>query len=98
MSLADKVGIKSIEECQQKCRYVGTVHIGIRHDDYLVIVQLAYVKIIAVALHETTAKRIDECLDLGILKHLCNRLFLHIEYLSSKWQYRLILSVSRGFG
>ena len=72
MSLADKVRIKSIEECKQKCRYVGTIHIGISHDDYLVVIQLAYIEIIAVALHEATAKCIDECFDLGILKHKCN--------------------------
>ena len=98
MSLADKVRIKSIEECKQKCRYVGTVHIGIRHDDYLIIVQLTYVKIVAIALHEATAKCIDECFYLGILKHLRNRLLLHVEYLTSKWKYCLILSVSRCLG
>ena len=98
MSLADKVRIKSIEECKQKCRYVGTIHIGIRHDDYLVIIQLAYIEIIAVTLHEATAKCIDKCFDLGILKHLCNRLLLHVEYLTSKWKYGLIHSVSRGLG
>ena len=71
-----------------------TVHVGIRHDYYLVVIQLLDVEIVAVALHEAAAESIDESLDLGVLEHLADRNLFNIKDLTAKRKYRLILSVS----
>ena len=49
MSLLYKFRHESVEQCQKKCCDMSTIHIGISHDDYLVITKLGYIKIIAVS-------------------------------------------------
>ena len=74
------------------------VHIGIRHDDDLVIAQLCDVKVIAVSLGKSTAERVDHRFDLRIRKHLVDTGFFNIQNFSADRHDRLIHTVSRHFG
>ena len=40
MSLLDEFRHEPVQECQHKRRYMRAVHVGIRHDDDLVIAKL----------------------------------------------------------
>ena len=55
-----------------------SVHVGIRHDDDLVIAEFCDIKIISIPLGKTTSKRIDHRLDLRIRQHLVNTCFFHV--------------------
>ena len=57
---------------------MASVHIGIRHQDDLVVTQLRNIEIIAISFRKAAAERIDHRLDLGIRQHLVHRSFLHI--------------------
>ena len=77
---------------------MGTVHIGIRHDDDLVIAQLGNIEIIAVALGKSAAEGIDHGLDLCIGKHFIDTGFFHVQNLTADRQDCLIHTVSRSLG
>ena len=73
------------------------VHIGIRHDDDLVIAQLCDVKVIAVSFGKSTAERVDHRFDLRIRKHLVDTGLLYIKDLTTDRHDRLKHTVSRHF-
>ena len=77
---------------------MGTIHIGIRHDDDLVIAQPGNIKIIAVTLGKSAAECVDHGLDLCICQDLIDAGFLHIQNLTSDRQDRLIHTISRCLG
>ena len=77
---------------------MGTVHIGIRHDDDLVIAQLGNIEIVAVALGKSAAEGVDHGLDLCIGKHFIDTGFLHIQDLTADRKNGLIHTVSRCLG
>ena len=74
---------------------MGTVDIGVGHDDDLVVAQLADVEIIAA---DAGAKRGDERADLGGGQHLVEAGALDIEDLAAQRQHRLVLAVARLLG
>ena len=76
---------------------MGTIHIGIGHDNDLVITELRNIEIISVALGKTTSKGIDHGLDLSIGEHLVNTCLLYIQDLTSDRQDCLISSVTGCF-
>ena len=75
-----------------------TVHIGIRHDDNLVIAKLCDIKVIAIAFRESAAEGIYHGLDLGVGQNLINRSLLHIQNLAANGHDGLIHTVSRHLG
>ena len=75
-----------------------TVHIGIRHDDDLVIAQPGNIKIIAVTLGKSAAECVDHGLDLCICQNLIDAGFLHVQDLTADRQDRLIHTISRCLG
>ena len=75
-----------------------TVHIGIRHDNDLVIAKLGNIKIITVALGKSAAESIDHSLDLRICQYLVDAGFLHIQDLTADRKNGLIHTVSRCLG
>ncbi len=75
-----------------------TVHIGIGHNDNLVVAKLADIKVVAVSLRKTASKGIDHGLDLGIGKDFVNAGFFYIQNLASNRQDGLEMAVSGGFG
>ena len=77
---------------------MGTIHIGIRHDDDLVIAQLGNIKIIAVALGKTATEGIDHGLDLSIGQDFIDAGFLYVQDLTADRKDGLIHTVSRSLG
>ena len=72
---------------------MSTIHVGIRHDYYLVISKLLYIKIIM----NTRSKCSDHCFDLRILKDVVYTGLLYVEDLTSKRKDGLSSTVSRSF-
>ena len=83
------------EEGQQQGPDVGTVHIGIRHDDHLMVSQFAD---IIITLANTGTEGGNDHFDLFILQHLVETGFLHIKHFSTQRQDGLIFPVSALFG
>ncbi len=77
---------------------MGTVDVGIRHDDDLVIAELCDVEIIAVALGESAPEGGDHGLDLRVREDLVDAGLLHIQDLAPDRQDRLIVAVPGGLG
>ena len=71
-----------------------TIHIGICHDDDLVIAQLGDIEIVAVALGKSAAKGINHGLDLGVGQYFVNAGFLHVQDLTADRKDGLIHTVS----
>ena len=71
---------------------MGTVHIGISHDDDLMISEFADIKIIM----DSCSKRCDHGLNLGIAVYLVETGLLYIENLTSQREDCLGCTVSRG--
>ena len=69
---------------------MGAVHIRIRHDDDLIIAQLADIEIVSVSFRKTTAEGIDHRLDLRVGEHLVDACLLHVQDLAADRQDRLI--------
>ena len=68
-----------------------TIHIGISHDNNLMIPQLGNIKI----LMNSCSKRRDHSLDLRIGVNLIQPCFFYIQDFSSQWKDRLCRTLSR---
>ena len=73
---------------------MGTVHVGIGHDDDLVIPQLADIKVISISFGKSAAKCIDHRLDLCIRQHFIDTCFFHVQDLTTDWKDCLEHTVS----
>ena len=94
MSFKDQFRHKAVEQRQEQCRDMGTVHVRISHDDDLIITQFADVKVISVSFGKSTAKCIDHCLDLCVCQYFIDTCFFHIQDLTTDWQDCLEHTVS----
>ncbi len=94
MSFINKFRHKPIEQCQKQCGNMCTVHIGIGHNNNLVIAKLCNIKIISISFRKSAAKCIDHRLDLRIGKHLVNTCLFNIQNLTSNRKDCLIITVS----
>ena len=72
------------------------VHIRVRHNDNLIIAQLADIKIIAVAFRKSAPEGVDHSLDFCVGQNLVNACLLHIQDFSPNRKNRLIHPVSGG--
>ena len=73
-----------------------TIHIGICHNNNLIITQFGNIEIVAVSLGKTASKRIDHGLDLRIGQHFINTCFLNIQNFSTDWKNRLEITITGG--
>ena len=80
MPLFDQLRHEAVEEGQQKRRDMGSVDIGIGHDDNPVIAKLCDIKI----LMDSAAKCCNHRLDLGIAQDTVQPCLLDVEDLSSE--------------
>ena len=55
------------------------IHIGIRHDNDLVIAQLTNIEIVAIALGKSAAESVDHGLDFGVGQYFVNAGFLYVQ-------------------
>ena len=94
MAVVDQLRHEAVQEGKEQGVDVASVHVGIRHEDDLVVAQLRDVKVIAVALGEAAAEGVDHGLDLRVGQDLVHGGFLHVEDLSADRQDRLELAVS----
>ena len=78
------------EEGQQKRADVGAVHIGIRHDDDLVVAELVDVEILA----QSRAERDDDGLELVVAVDLIGADLFDVEHFAPKRQDRLEAGVA----
>ena len=79
-----------VEERQQKCANVRAVHVGVGHDDDLVIAQLRQIEVVANA----SSQRADDVRHLLRRQHLVDAGPLHVEDFTSDRQHRLILALA----
>ena len=98
MSFKNQFRHKPVKQCQKQRGNMGSVDIGIRHDNNLVIAQLTDIKIISVSFRKATPECVDHCLDFRIGKHLVDTGFFNIQNFSADRHDRLIHTVSRHFG
>ena len=98
MPLIDQLGHKAVKQGQEQGRNMGSVHVGIRHDDDLIVAELCDIKIIAVSLGKTAAEGIDHGLDLGIGKDLVNAGLFHVQDLAADGQDGLKHTVAGHLG
>ena len=57
---------------------MASVHIGIGHQDDLIVFQFRDIKVISISLRESTAEGIDHSLDFSVCQDLIHRRFLHV--------------------
>ena len=77
---------------------MGTIHIGIGHNNNLVITELRNIEVVSVSFGKSTAERIDHGFDFRIGQYLINTCLLHIQDLATNRKNRLIGTVSGCFG
>ena len=76
-----------------------TIDIGIRHDDYFVVADLAQVQCLRVVFRaESDAQSGEDVTHLFALEHLVLHRFLHVQDLSAQRQDSLVLTVTTGLG
>ena len=73
---------------------MGTVHISIRHDDYLVIAKLRDIKVIV----DARAEGSDHGFDLSVAVDPVKSGLLHVKDLSSQGKNGLVCPASRCLG
>ena len=95
MTLFDQLGHLAVEERQEQGADMRTVDVCVRHDDDLVIAQLAQVKIVAA---DTGPERGDEGTDLLTGQHFVESRPFHVQDLATQWQYGLELAVAALLG
>ena len=71
-----------------------TIHIGICHNNNLIITQFGNIKIVAVSFGKTASERIDHRLDLRICQYFVDTCFFYIQYLSTNWKDSLEITVA----
>ena len=74
------------------------IHIGIRHDNDLVIAQLTNIEIVAVALGKSAAESVDHGLDFGVGQYFVNAGFLYVQDFTADRKDGLIHTVSGSLG
>ena len=98
MALIDQLRHKAIKEGQKQSVNMGSVNIGIRHDNNLVIAKFFDVEVIAKALGKSAAEGIDHSLDLRVCQNLVDGSLLHIQDLAPDGHDGLIKTISRHLG
>ena len=83
-----------VEEGQKQYAYMRAVHVRIRHADYLVVAELALVKLGVYACAESGYHGAY----LVVGKHFIQAGLFHVEYLAAKGQYCLKLRVAAHLG
>ena len=86
ISVLDQGTHTAEEEGQDQCGDVATVHIGIGHDNHLVVTQLLHVQRFRVILRtDGYAHRAIDVLDFLAFEDLMIHRFLHVQYLTAQW-------------
>ena len=83
------------EKRQQQCADVAAVHVGVGHDDDLVVAQLFGIELIA---SDAGAERGDQRADLLAAQHLVEARALHVEDLAAQRQHGLEFAVAALLG
>ena len=94
MAALDDLRHLPVEEGQQQGADMGAVHVGVRHDDDLVVAQLLDVELLA----DAGAERGDQGADLLAGEHLVDAGALDVENLAAQRQHRLELAVAALLG
>ena len=94
MALLDQLRHEPVKESQHQCINMGTVHVGIRHDNDLVITEFGNIEIIM----DAGAEGSDHCFDLFIGVDPVFPGLFHIQDLSAQGQDGLGRSAACGFG
>ena len=89
MTVLDERAHESEEECQKQGSDVRAVDVGIRHDDYFAVAQLAEVKVLA----DARAKRSNDRGELIVAVNAVDTGFFNVEHLTPQGQDSLELSV-----
>lgn len=90
----DELGHLAVEERQQERADVRAVHVGIGHDDDLVVAGLRDVPF----LREAAADGRDERADLVVREHAVDARLLDVQHLAAQGQDRLDRTVASGLG
>ncbi len=91
----DQFGHLSIEEGEQKCANVRTVHVRICHDDDLVVADFVDVKIVNT---DACTNCRDESSNLVVVQNLVESGLFHIQHLAAKWKNGLSFAIAALFG
>ena len=91
MTCVDQVRHLPEEEGQKQCADVGAVHIGVRHDDDLVIPQFRQIEFVT---PDPGAQRRDERADLVGRQHPVEARPFDVQDLAPKRQHRLVLALA----
>ncbi len=95
MPFFNQLGHLSIKKSHQKSPYMRSVHIGIGHDDDLMITEFIQTKI---RLFDACSKRRNDDTDLFALQDLIKSGFFHIENFAFQWQNCLVTAITSLFG
>ncbi len=95
VSLLNQLGHLTIEESEQQRSDVGTVDVGVGHQNDLVIAKLAGIEIF---FPDAGSERHDQRLDFAVAQHLVEARLLDIENLSLERKNRLVLPVASLLG
>ena len=98
MSVADKLGHKTVQEGEKQRINMAAVHIGIRHQYDFIIAELRDIEVIAVSFGKAAAEGVDHRLTLSVGQNLVHCGFLHIQNLSADRKDGLVLPVSSHLG
>ncbi len=100
VSLLDDPRHETIEECHNQCVDVGTIDVGIGHDDDLVVTQFLGVRLLAVlAVHaEAHADALDDVHHRLSFEYLVPLYFLHVQNLTAQRQDGLVEAVAALLG
>src|SRR5215216_2910104 len=90
----DQLGHLAVEEGEHQRADVGAVHVGVGHDDDLVIARLRDVELLA----DPGADRRDQRLDLLVRQHLVDAVLLDVDDLAAQRQDRLGVAVAALLG
>ena len=82
------------QQGQEQCPDVLPVHVGVRHQDDLVVAELGDVELVV----DTGAQRRDHRLDLVVLEHAVDPRLLHVDDLAADGQDGLELRVPAALG
>ena len=94
MSLFDKLGHKPVQECEHQGTDMGAVHVGIGHDDDLVVSELAQIKVF----RDTGTECGDHGSDLFISEYFIKSCFFYVKDLTTERKDSLCSSVSGSLG
>ena len=78
MTVVDQLRHKAVEERQEQGVDMASVHIGIGHQDDLIIFQFCDIKVISITFRKSAAERVDHRLDLGVCQNLVHRCLFHV--------------------